>query len=152
MLGNSEVNWCNFLNGETRYLASQQQCDQMVRLFFNIWQLATMKISPIMHQIGQSRLNIWPKRKILTKCVKDLYNFARVAKFHQIYSHWPGTTPTFYLKSSSALLLCVGLIHKLKQLFFNRFTKINTARHLIRYVFDKIRQELIFDRFKTTSW
>ena len=36
--------------------SAQEQCDQMVRLFFKIWPLATIKISPIMYQIFQSRL------------------------------------------------------------------------------------------------
>ena len=38
------------------------QCDQMVRLYFNIWTFATMKTSPIMSQICQSRLNILPNK------------------------------------------------------------------------------------------
>ena len=29
-------------------LQRRKQCDQMVRLFFNIWQFVTMKISPMM--------------------------------------------------------------------------------------------------------
>ena len=41
----------------------QNKCDQMVRVFFNIWQLATMKISAIMYQICQRRLNILPDKK-----------------------------------------------------------------------------------------
>ena len=36
------------------------QCDQLVSLFFNIWPFATMKISPIISQICQSRLSIMP--------------------------------------------------------------------------------------------
>ena len=39
------------------------QCDQMVKLFFKSWPFATMKISPIMSQICQSRLSILPNKK-----------------------------------------------------------------------------------------
>ena len=38
-----------------------KQCDQMIRLFFNIWPFTTMKISPTMSYIWQSRLSILPK-------------------------------------------------------------------------------------------
>ena len=44
-----------------------KQCDQMVRLFFNIWPFATMKISPIMSQICQSKLSILPNKKVTFK-------------------------------------------------------------------------------------
>ena len=37
----------------------QLQCDQIIRLFFNIWPFAAMIISPIMSQIGQIRLSIF---------------------------------------------------------------------------------------------
>ena len=47
------------------------QCDQMVRLFFNILPFATMKISPITSQICRSRLNILPTQK---QTVKKLAN------------------------------------------------------------------------------
>ena len=47
------------------------QCDQMVRLFYNIWPFAPMKISPTMSQICQSRLSILPNKK---KTVKNLLN------------------------------------------------------------------------------
>ena len=46
---------------------SQKQCDEMVGLFFNIWPFATMKISPIMSQICQSRLTILPNKNKLSK-------------------------------------------------------------------------------------
>ena len=39
------------------------QCDLMVILFFKIRPFATMKISPIMSQICQSRLSILPNKK-----------------------------------------------------------------------------------------
>ena len=45
------------------YVDVSRQCDQMVRLFFNIWQSATMKIIPIMYRICKSRLNILPNKK-----------------------------------------------------------------------------------------
>ena len=43
------------------------QCDQMVRLFFNIWSFAPMKISPIASQICQNRLSILPNKKYTVK-------------------------------------------------------------------------------------
>ena len=39
------------------------QCDLMVRLIFNIWPFATMKISPKIPQISQSQLSILPNKK-----------------------------------------------------------------------------------------
>ena len=39
------------------------QWDQMVKLLVNIWPFVTMKMSPIMVQICQSRLSILPHRK-----------------------------------------------------------------------------------------
>ena len=67
---------------------SLDQCDQTVRLFFNIWPLATITNSPIMYQICQSRLNILTnKKKTIKNLPKDLQSFAKVAKFRQIWSH-----------------------------------------------------------------
>ena len=40
-----------------------RQCDQKVRLFFNIWPFATIKIIAIMSQNSQSRLSILPNKK-----------------------------------------------------------------------------------------
>ena len=39
------------------------QCYQMVKLCFNIWPFATMKISPGMQQICQTMLNILSNKK-----------------------------------------------------------------------------------------
>ena len=39
------------------------QCDQMIRLFFNIWPFATTKISQEMIQICQSRFSILSNNK-----------------------------------------------------------------------------------------
>ena len=33
-----------------------EQCDQMARLFFNIWPFSTMKFSPVVYYFGQSRI------------------------------------------------------------------------------------------------
>ena len=45
------------------HLLLRLQCDQKVRLFFNIWPFAKMKIGPIIYQIRQSRLNILTNEK-----------------------------------------------------------------------------------------
>ena len=45
----------------------REQCDQTVRLSFNIWPLPTMKISPTQLQICQSRLNILPNTNLTVK-------------------------------------------------------------------------------------
>ena len=44
-----------------------RQCDQIVRLFLNIWPFATITISLIMSQICQSRLSILPNKKLTVK-------------------------------------------------------------------------------------
>ena len=53
--------------------SSYSQCNLMVRLYFNIWPFATLKASPIMSQICQSRPSILPNKKwtvknLLTTC------------------------------------------------------------------------------------
>ena len=53
-----------------------RQCDQMDRLFFNIWPFATMKISPKMSQIYQSRLSILPNKKKTAKNLPKWQNCA----------------------------------------------------------------------------
>ena len=45
------------------HIFDDEQCYQKVIVFFNIWPLAMTKISPIMIQICQSRLNILPNKK-----------------------------------------------------------------------------------------
>ena len=67
-----------FLLIHSKVLANQ--CDQMVRLFFNIWPFAAMKISPIMSQICQI------KNK-LSKICQILVNFCK------IWSHWTQPKP-----------------------------------------------------------
>ena len=49
------------------FAATLGQSDQMVRIFYNIWPLAIMIISPIMSHICQSRLSILPNRKQTVK-------------------------------------------------------------------------------------
>ena len=55
----------HFLAGQSTLVTQVcgYQCDQMVRLFFNIWPFPTMQISPIMSQVCQSRLSILPNKK-----------------------------------------------------------------------------------------
>ena len=62
--------------------------DQMVKLFFKIWPFATMKISPKMSQICQSRLSILPnKEKTVKNLPKTFKLLPKGAKFRQIWSH-----------------------------------------------------------------
>ena len=60
------------------------QCDQMARLFFNIWPFATMKTCPIMSQICQSRLSIMPIRKWT---VKNLPKIWKVLHYFLCHRH-----------------------------------------------------------------
>ena len=53
----------NFLPFQNLEFTPPAKCDQMVRSFLNIWPFATLKISPTMSQICQSRLNILPNKK-----------------------------------------------------------------------------------------
>ena len=52
------------------------QCDQLVRLLFQIWPFAAMKINTIMSQICQSRHSILPNKKKTVKIV----NFCQSGK------------------------------------------------------------------------
>ena len=45
------------------------QCEQMAKLIFNFWPFATMKFSPMMSQICQSRLSICQIRNKLLNLV-----------------------------------------------------------------------------------
>ena len=57
------------------------QCDQMVRSFFNIWPLATTKISPIMSQIMRQKAQHFAKSvKNLPKICKLLPKWLNFAK------------------------------------------------------------------------
>ena len=51
------------------------QCDQVVRLFFNIVSSGTLKICPAMSQFCQNRLSICEIRNKLTKFWQKLVNF-----------------------------------------------------------------------------
>ena len=60
--------WVIYLSSLSRLLKrfqekSGDQYDQMVKLFFNIWPFATIRNSPIMSQICQSRLRSLPIKK-----------------------------------------------------------------------------------------
>ena len=69
-------------------LALSLQCDQMARLFFNICSFATNKMCPIAYEVCQNRFKISPNIKNPPKYCPRLFNFAKVAKFRQIWSHW----------------------------------------------------------------
>ena len=49
---------------------NEDQCGQMVRLFVNIWSLATMKMRPIMSQICQSKHSILRNKKYIKNLPK----------------------------------------------------------------------------------
>ena len=51
----------------------QNQCDQMVRLFFNMWPFATLKIIPMMAQIFLRRLVIFPNQKLTVKNLPNTF-------------------------------------------------------------------------------
>ena len=57
------LNYNLFVKESVSLTFSGIQRDQRVRLFFIIWPVATMKISPIMSQIRKSRLNIVPNEE-----------------------------------------------------------------------------------------
>ena len=70
-------------------LLRPDQCAQMARLFFNIWPFITMQIWQIAQHICHSRFKILPNsKKKFFKIAQILLNFANVAKFRQIWSHW----------------------------------------------------------------
>ena len=65
------------------------QCDQMVKLCFNIWPLATMKLLPSNVTNLPEKVYYFAKSEINRQKVscQRLENFAIVAKFGQIWSH-----------------------------------------------------------------
>ena len=72
---------------------THKQCDQMVRLFLNIWPLAIVKISSIMSQICQSQLSILPNMKwtvkILPKTGKIFPKWSHCSQALLPFFIWP---------------------------------------------------------------
>ena len=62
---------------ELSMVPAYYQCDQIVRLFFNIWPFGTMKISPIISQICQSSLSTLPNKKKPVKILTTWWYFAK---------------------------------------------------------------------------
>ena len=58
----------------------------MAVLFIQYLATDNNEICPKAWKINQSRFNILPNR--LANIDKDLWNFAKVAKFRPIWSHW----------------------------------------------------------------
>ena len=82
------MRWFVYPNFNKNHVGGRSnQCDQIVRLSFNIWPFAMMKISPIMKQIRQSDSTFCQIRNKLSK------NFKRHVKFCQIWSHWVQSKP-----------------------------------------------------------
>ena len=64
-------------------------CDQMAKLFFNVWPYTTMKISPKVFKICQRRFKFCQILNAPPKKVQMFFlNLAKVAKFCQVWSHW----------------------------------------------------------------
>ena len=63
------------------------QCDQMTILFFNICSFTAMKMSPMAFKIYQSSFKIQPNAKKTLKILPKTADFAKIAKFGQIWSH-----------------------------------------------------------------
>ena len=88
----------------------RNQCDQIVRFFFNIWPYATIKICPMVKQIRQSRLKILPNKKLtvkkLPKTCKILPKWLNFAKSGHSVSNQPRLPPP--------LLVCVNDMLSLK--------------------------------------
>ena len=61
------------------------QCDQMAKLLFKIWPFSTIIICLITWKCCQRELKLC---QIALKIAKDILQFAKVAKFCQIWSHW----------------------------------------------------------------
>ena len=58
------------------------QCDQMDRLFFNIWTFTSMKTCPIAFKICQSRFQNFPKQEIIPqKITQDFVDFPKWQNF-----------------------------------------------------------------------
>ena len=56
---------------------------------FNIWPFRKRKFCPKVYNICQRRFTILPNAKLLLKkCPKKVLNFAQMAKFRHIWSHW----------------------------------------------------------------
>ena len=63
------------LNGEVIWHA--RQCDQLVRLFFNIWPTTTMKINPIMQKFCQVDSTFCQIRNKPSKICRRLLKFCQ---------------------------------------------------------------------------
>ena len=108
---------------------NEDQCGQMVRLFFNIWPLATMKMRPIMSQICQSKHSILRNKKYiknLPKTCEILPKWRNCAKSGHtelktaLWSHVQSTIIENFLLSNNPTFWClIGMIDGC-QYVFNR--------------------------------
>ena len=63
MVANHSIFSISWSYGSLALAKDAEQCDQIDKLFFNIWPFAVMKISTIMSQICKSMLSILPNKK-----------------------------------------------------------------------------------------
>ena len=75
------------------------QCDQKVRLFFDIWPFVTMKISQKCHKLAKVGSAFCQMRKKLTKIYPILINFCQKGETLPnlvTLSPWPLSSQTFF--------------------------------------------------------
>ena len=66
---------------------SHYKCNQMVRLFFNIWPFVAMKISQKCHKFAQGGSAFCQIRKKRSNICQTLVNFCKSGKIYQMWSH-----------------------------------------------------------------
>ena len=96
------------------YSISVSQCDQMTAFTLLIFcPSTTMKNCPIVYKIHWSQSEFLPNTKqILIKLPKNILVYAKVAKFHQIWSHWILSPPPLPLPFSMFVSLSKSFSHK----------------------------------------
>ena len=80
---------------------------------FNFLSIYNHKNCPIVYKIHWSQSEFLPNTKqILIKLPKDILVYAKVAKFHQIWSHWILSPPPLPLPFSMFVSLSKSFSHK----------------------------------------
>ena len=140
---------------------NSSQCDQMVRLFLNIWPFATLKISPTMSQICQSRLSILPNKNKLSNFCQRLVNFCQSGKISPnlvILIFWQNFIMTIIAfncwKDNNLILknpwLAITSVLLLLEIFMGKSLSFGYNKNIIKHSWETFRREILIflSRFK----
>ena len=134
------------------------QCDQMARLFINIWQFTIIEIYPIAYNCCQSRIKVLPNTKQTLGKLPKTFKFCKSGYISPIWSHccwrytwltWP--THILYLMNES-LSDCVWVRVKERDTPHSQFDHIWGKFAILTYFSFSLGVYLIFGRLLNLLW